>query len=316
MLDPRIYRTGLVAVALAVIVARVLAAGPAGAAGHDAGARRVQRARTRTPTMTAWQQGYPDRRPGSVGDDALATSRRQTLPELRLGRLQHRVHRPHGRRHPDARDGDRRRGPACRSGSIVIVAHRDSLRLAGDRPTSRERRCCSSWHASSRARRCITRSCSPRPAARPARPARPSWRAASGTGRRGDRARRSRRARESAAGRRPVVRRLAGSSADAAQHDRRGARRAGGLAARRDQPGGAVRASGVAADDRPSRGRSGARGSRRAALDCRRARSGGRRAGRAPTAHRRRPRGASAINALDSAAPSRLRRPTCSSTAR
>ena len=81
MLDPRIYRTGLVVVALAVIVLAFSFDEPAGGAHVDACAGRVQRRRTSYTTMMHDGQGLPGP-PSRIGGRRCALPRRSVTASL------------------------------------------------------------------------------------------------------------------------------------------------------------------------------------------------------------------------------------------
>jgi hypothetical protein len=125
MLDPRIYRMGLIPVLLAVIVV-------AFSLGNSQGALTTNLAPDAYNGANAWAamntlaKGYPERRPGSFGDDGLATYvagqlRRygfQTSTETFSART------ADGRRTLENVSGMR---AGLGSGSIVLVSHRDAL---------------------------------------------------------------------------------------------------------------------------------------------------------------------------------------------
>ena len=101
MLDPRIYRTGLVAVALAVIVLAFSLDESAGAADHDAGAGGIQRRDMRTPTMNRLAEAVPQSPAGTPADRAIADAGRQapvSATGLRSPATRSRVRPPTGRR--------------------------------------------------------------------------------------------------------------------------------------------------------------------------------------------------------------------------
>src|ERR1700722_2175656 len=131
MLDPRIYRTGLVAVALAVIVlAFSLQDQPGGArATLSPDAFNGQFAFTQMQNLAAQ---YPDRRPGSTGDDDVATAVATAF------RTDHGFTVSTSTSTGRTVDGTRtletvmatRAG--LTNGSIVVVAHRDALRAPAE----------------------------------------------------------------------------------------------------------------------------------------------------------------------------------------
>ncbi len=136
MLDPRIYRTGLVVVALAaVVLAFSLQNQPAGLSSSLA--PDAFNGQNVYASMTSIAAGDPDRRPGSAGDFALAAQVASSLIGEPLLGLEGHVHRGHCRRNPHARerdrgqtrDGERQRG------------HRGAARFprpAGDRRSVRD----------------------------------------------------------------------------------------------------------------------------------------------------------------------------------
>ena len=129
MLDPRIYRTGLIVVGAGAGRPGVLARQPAGRADADAGAGRLQRRRTRTPTMrrpapsriptAARARRATTRSPTTVARDAAAST------ASRLQRAPFQAQTVDGTRTLENVVGDA--GRDSQSGSIVIVAHRDAL---------------------------------------------------------------------------------------------------------------------------------------------------------------------------------------------
>jgi hypothetical protein len=126
MLDPRIYRMGFVAVALAAIVVAFSLVDQQGPLGSTL-APDAFSGQTAYTTMSNLARDYPDRRPGSAGDDALATAVAQAFRQIRGYTVSTSLSK--GR----TVDGTRtletvtavRTGLS--SGSIVIVAHRDSI---------------------------------------------------------------------------------------------------------------------------------------------------------------------------------------------
>src|ERR1700730_11443945 len=71
MLDPRIYRAALVPIALALVVLAFSLYDQQGALGTRL-APDAFNAQNAWSTMTTLPHDYPDRQPGSAGDDALA----------------------------------------------------------------------------------------------------------------------------------------------------------------------------------------------------------------------------------------------------
>jgi hypothetical protein len=125
VLDPRIYRTGLVAAALAVIVVAFSLGdqqGPTTTA-IPPDAFNGQNAYT---NMVGLAAQYPSRRPGSYNDDTLATRVRVALAHdgFNVSTDVHTGHTADGNRALETVTGVR---AGLQSGSIVIVAHRDSL---------------------------------------------------------------------------------------------------------------------------------------------------------------------------------------------
>jgi hypothetical protein len=128
MLDPRIYRTGFVAVALAVVVLAFSLTDQRGPmqATLAPDAFNPQNAYA---TMQSLAKTYPDRRPGSEGDIALAADVAQRLQKIQGWNV--------SMSSTKARtvDGNRsletvtavKAGQSQTAGSIVIVTHRDAL---------------------------------------------------------------------------------------------------------------------------------------------------------------------------------------------
>ncbi len=129
MLDPRIYRMGLIAVALAVIVlafSLLDQQGPIGATLAPI-AFSGQRAYT---TMTSLAQRYPSRAPGSVADDDIAGLVANTLKRdnFFVSTTSFKAQTAEGQRRLETVTGVRPgMGNLSTNGSIVIVAHRDAL---------------------------------------------------------------------------------------------------------------------------------------------------------------------------------------------
>jgi hypothetical protein len=123
MLDPRIYRTGLVAVALAVLVLGFSLANQQGALGTTVppafnGASAYSR-------LLALAQRYPDRSPGSPGDEALAGAVAGSLRRygFTVSTSSTRAPTAGGVRTLETVSGTR---VGLSSGTIVIVAPRDA----------------------------------------------------------------------------------------------------------------------------------------------------------------------------------------------
>jgi hypothetical protein len=125
MLDPRIYRTGLVAIALAVIVVAFSLYDQQGSLGATL-APDAFNGQNAYAAMQNLAQGDPNRRPGSAGDDALASQVAQAFralhgytvsTSLSTGRT------VDGTRTLETVTAVR---TGISAGSIVVVAHRDS----------------------------------------------------------------------------------------------------------------------------------------------------------------------------------------------
>jgi hypothetical protein len=125
MLDPRIYRTALLPVVLAVIVLAFSLSDQQGPMGTNLApdAYSGQNAYT---TMHRLATQYPNRRPGSIGDDALAS---EVAAQLRANHFHVSTDVFRGKTAIGTRTLENvvavRAGLG--NGSIVIVAHRDSL---------------------------------------------------------------------------------------------------------------------------------------------------------------------------------------------
>jgi hypothetical protein len=124
MLDPRIYRTGLVVVALAVVVlAFSLQNQPGGLSSSLA--PDAFNGQNVSATMTSIAAADPDRQPGSAGDDALAA---QVASSFRKYKFTVSTDAFTGR----TADGTKTLEnvvavrPGMENGSVVIVAHRDA----------------------------------------------------------------------------------------------------------------------------------------------------------------------------------------------
>ncbi len=126
MLDPRIYRSGLIAVALAVIVLAFSLTDQQGAAGTNL-APDAFNGEHAYSTMKTLADRYPNRLPGSAADYDIASTvsaaLRQNGFNVSTGLAKGRT--AVGTRTLETVIGTR---PGLSSGSIVIVAHRDSLR--------------------------------------------------------------------------------------------------------------------------------------------------------------------------------------------
>jgi peptidase M28-like protein len=125
MLDPRIYRSGLIAVALGVIVLAFSLTSQQGPAASTL-APDAFNGENAFSTMTMLAQRYPSRLPGSTNDDDLATTvaadlrRHRFIVNTRVAAARTAV----GKRTLETVTGIR---PGVSSGSIVVLAHRDSL---------------------------------------------------------------------------------------------------------------------------------------------------------------------------------------------
>ncbi len=125
MLDPRIYRTGLIVVAVVVIVV----AFSLGNQASPLSATLVPDAfngGTAYATMGSLAAQYPERRPGSIGDEDLASYIGQTLGRdgLQVQRSSFNAQTVDGPKTIDTVTGTL---AGSNPGAIVIVAHRDSI---------------------------------------------------------------------------------------------------------------------------------------------------------------------------------------------
>jgi hypothetical protein len=125
MLDPRIYRTGLVAVALAVIVFAFSLGDQQGAASTNIPPESFN-GQNAYANMVGLARKYPNRRPGSFGDDALAGDLATALRKdgFMVSTSVHTGRTADGKRALETVTGSR---TGLAGGSIVIVTHRDSL---------------------------------------------------------------------------------------------------------------------------------------------------------------------------------------------
>jgi hypothetical protein len=126
MLDPRIYRMALLPVVLAVIVLAFSLSDQQGPLGTNL-APDAYNGQNANATMHRLATGYPNRRPGSTSDDALASV---VAGALRANHFQvstdvFRAKTADGTRTLENVVGVR---AGLSNGSIVVVAHRDSLR--------------------------------------------------------------------------------------------------------------------------------------------------------------------------------------------
>jgi hypothetical protein len=125
MLDPRIYRSGLVVVALAAIVCAFSLRGEPGPLGTtlSPGAFNGQNAYA---TMTALSQRYPSRQPGSAADAQIAgyVARSLSSEGFTVSRQTFRAQTVDGPRTLQTVFGVR---VGLSNGTIVVVAHRDAV---------------------------------------------------------------------------------------------------------------------------------------------------------------------------------------------
>jgi hypothetical protein len=129
MLDPRIYRTGLVAVALAVIVLAFSLGDQQGPLTTTLAPEAFNGGHAYA-TMTRLVKEYPNRRPGSGADVAIAreVTRLLSVNSFFVSKREFRAQTADGPRTLTNVTGVR---PGLTSGSIVVVAHRDSLSSPG-----------------------------------------------------------------------------------------------------------------------------------------------------------------------------------------
>jgi hypothetical protein len=125
MLDPRIYRTGLMVVVVAVIVVAFSLGNQAGplTASLVPDAFNGQNAYN---TMQSLAAQYPDRQPGSPGDTAIANYVQQSLTQdgFLISRSRFSAQTVNGRRTIETVTGTL---AGTTPGTIVVVAHRDSV---------------------------------------------------------------------------------------------------------------------------------------------------------------------------------------------
>ncbi|MBV9796502.1 MAG: M28 family peptidase [Solirubrobacterales bacterium] len=129
MLDPRIYRMGLIAVALAVIVLAFSLLNQQGPIGATLAPIAFSGGRAYT-TMTSLAKRYPNRPPGSVADDEIAGLVAGTLRKENffVSTTSFKAQTAEGQRSLETVTGVRPgMGNLATNGSIVIVAHRDAL---------------------------------------------------------------------------------------------------------------------------------------------------------------------------------------------
>ncbi len=125
MLDPRIYRTGLIVAALALVVLAFSLQNQQTALNPTL-APEAFNGQNVALTMSSIAQGDPSRRPGSAGDDSLATQVSATLNQYHFDTT---VDTFQGRTVDGTVPLENVVGvrPGMQSGSIVIVASRDAL---------------------------------------------------------------------------------------------------------------------------------------------------------------------------------------------
>ncbi len=126
MLDPRIYRTGFVAVGLAVVVLAFSLINQQGSAGSSLAPEAFSGA-SAFSTMNNMARTYPHRRPGSAGDDALASAVARGFGQVHGWSVATDVFRARtvdGMRTLENVTATR---VGLQSGTILVVAHRDSL---------------------------------------------------------------------------------------------------------------------------------------------------------------------------------------------
>lgn len=125
MLDPRIYRTGLVLVLLAVVVLAFSLYDQQGPLGTTL-APDAFNGQNAYATMTSLARNYSDRRPGSAGDDDIATYVANAFAgnKLIVSSNTFTARTVDGTRTLETVTGTL---PGLSDGSIVVVAHRDAL---------------------------------------------------------------------------------------------------------------------------------------------------------------------------------------------
>ncbi len=125
VLDPRIYRTGLVAVALAVLVLAFSLDNQQGPLSTTLAPEAFNGGHAYA-TMNRLARQHPDRRPGSAADGAIANevTRLMSSNGFFVSRSRFEAQTADGRRTLENVTGVR---PGTTPGSIVIVAHRDAL---------------------------------------------------------------------------------------------------------------------------------------------------------------------------------------------
>jgi hypothetical protein len=126
MLDARIYRTGLIAVGLAVIVLAFSLQNQQGPAGTTLAPDAFNGGHA-FATMTKLARDFPERRPGSAADAQIAAAVAQAFAQdgFFVSRSSFSAQTVDGKRRLESVTGVRP-GDGFSSGSIVIVAHRDA----------------------------------------------------------------------------------------------------------------------------------------------------------------------------------------------
>jgi hypothetical protein len=124
MLDPRIYRTGLVVVAVAVVVLAFSLGNQQGALSSSL-APDAFNGQNVFNSMNAMANGYPDRRPGSAGDYALAAGMAQSFRRFGFN-VSTETFSARTADGPQTLENVVAVRPGMKSGSVVIVAHRDA----------------------------------------------------------------------------------------------------------------------------------------------------------------------------------------------
>jgi hypothetical protein len=134
VLDPRIYRTGLVAVALAALVLAFSLDDQQGSLSTTLAPEAFNGGHAYA-TMTRLAREYPDRRPGSRADRAIASevTRLMSATGFFVSRSRFEAQTADGRRVLENVTGVR---PGTTPGSIVIVAHRDALQAKANAEAS------------------------------------------------------------------------------------------------------------------------------------------------------------------------------------
>src|SRR5512142_584453 len=126
MLDPRIYRTGFIAVVLAAIVFAFSLRDQQGPLSSTL-APDAFNGGNAIATMHSLAKGYPQRRPGSTGDLSLAEyvrSHLSAIPGLTVTRSISTGRTVDGNRTLETITAVR---PGLQPGNIVVIAHRDAL---------------------------------------------------------------------------------------------------------------------------------------------------------------------------------------------